>query len=67
MSTFVGRRHELELLSSRLESALRGRGQIVGISGEAGIGKSRLIFEFRESLAGKPVTYVEGHCHVVRH
>jgi len=61
-STFVGRRHELELLSSRLESASRGRGQIVGISGEAGIGKSRLIFEFRESLAGKPVTYVEAQC-----
>jgi tetratricopeptide (TPR) repeat protein len=62
VSTFVGRHHELELLSSRLESAMRGRGQIVGISGEAGIGKSRLIFEFRESLAGKRLTYVEGQC-----
>ena len=62
VSTFVGRRYELELLSSRLESAVRGRGQIVGVSGEAGIGKSRLIFEFRESLAGRPVTYVEGQC-----
>src|SRR5262249_48958571 len=62
-STFVGRNRELELLSSRLESAIRGRGQIVGISGEAGIGKSRLIVEFRESLAGKRVTYLEGQCH----
>src|SRR5262245_2503484 len=62
-STFVGRNRELELLSSRLESAMRGRGQIVGISGEAGIGKSRLIFEFRESLTGKGVTCVEGQCH----
>ncbi len=62
-STFVGRNRELELLSSRLESAIRGRGQIVGISGEAGIGKSRLIFEFREGLAGIGVTYLEGHCH----
>jgi DNA-binding NtrC family response regulator/tetratricopeptide (TPR) repeat protein len=62
-STFVGRNRELELLASRLASATRGRGQIVGISGEAGIGKSRLIFEFRESLAGKGVTCLEGHCH----
>ena len=62
-STFVGRNRELELLSSRLESAIRGRGQIVGISGEAGIGKSRLIFEFRDSLAGKGVTCLEGQCH----
>jgi transcriptional regulator with AAA-type ATPase domain/tetratricopeptide (TPR) repeat protein len=60
-ATFVGRRREIELLWSRLESALRGRGQIVGISGEAGIGKSRLLFEFRQSLTGKAVTYVEGH------
>src|SRR5215510_1409919 len=62
-STFVGRNRELELLSSRLESAMRGRGQIVGISGEAGIGKSRLIVEFRESLATKGVTCLEGQCH----
>jgi len=61
-STFVGRNRELELLSSRLESVIRGHGQIVGISGEAGIGKSRLIFEFRESLAGRGVTCLEGHC-----
>jgi hypothetical protein len=62
-STFVGRNRELELLSSRLESAVRGRGQIVGISGEAGIGKSRLIYEFRDSLVGKAVTCLVGHCH----
>ena len=62
-STFVGRDREIELLSSRLDSAMRGRGQIVGISGEAGIGKSRLIYEFRESLVGKGVTCLEGQCH----
>jgi DNA-binding NtrC family response regulator/tetratricopeptide (TPR) repeat protein len=62
LTTFVGRHRELELLWSRLESAIRGQGQIVGISGEAGIGKSRLVYEFRQSLAGKPVVYLEGQC-----
>ncbi len=62
VATFVGRHHELEILGSRLESAIRGQGQIVGISGEAGIGKSRLLHEFRQSIAGRPVAYLEGRC-----
>jgi transcriptional regulator with AAA-type ATPase domain/tetratricopeptide (TPR) repeat protein len=60
VARFVGRRQELELLRSRLASAMRGHGQVVGIAGEAGIGKSRLLFEFRQSLRGEPVTYLEG-------
>jgi DNA-binding NtrC family response regulator/tetratricopeptide (TPR) repeat protein len=59
---FLGRRDELELLRSRLASAGRGHGQVVGIGGQAGIGKSRLLFEFRERLAGERITYLEGHC-----
>src|SRR5215467_924340 len=59
---FVGRRQDLNLLQSRLDSVTRGHGQIVGIVGEAGIGKSRLIFEFRQSVRQQPVTYLEGRC-----
>src|SRR5499425_1715482 len=59
---FVGRRQDLDLLQSRLDSVTRGHGQIVGIVGEAGIGKSRLIFEFRHSVRQQPVTYLEGRC-----
>ncbi len=59
---FVGRRQDLDLLKNRLASTMAGRGQVVGIVGEAGIGKSRLIFEFRQSLRQKPVTYLEGRC-----
>ncbi len=62
MAAFVGRRQELALLRSRLESARMGHGQIVGIVGEAGIGKSRLLYEFRQSLRGERVIYLEGHC-----
>ena len=41
-----------------------GRGQVVGIAGEAGMGKSRLVLEFRRALAqaGEAVTWLEGHC-----
>jgi transcriptional regulator with AAA-type ATPase domain/tetratricopeptide (TPR) repeat protein len=61
LAAFVGRRHDLELLQSRLESAIAGRGQVVGIVGEAGLGKSRLLHEFRRGL-GPDVRYVEGRC-----
>ncbi|HEY3066955.1 MAG TPA: sigma 54-interacting transcriptional regulator [Methylomirabilota bacterium] len=63
VATFVGRHRELELLWSRIESTLRGEGQIVGVGGEPGIGKSRLLFEFKQSLTGKALHYLEGHCH----
>jgi transcriptional regulator with AAA-type ATPase domain/tetratricopeptide (TPR) repeat protein len=62
MARFVGRRHELELLRERLASIIRGRGQVVGIVGDPGIGKSRLLFEFRQSITDQPITYLEGHC-----
>ncbi len=62
MTRFVGRQHELELVESRLALATRGQGQVVGVVGEAGIGKSRLLHEFRQRLIGKGVTYLEGSC-----
>jgi DNA-binding NtrC family response regulator/tetratricopeptide (TPR) repeat protein len=62
MSAFVGRHRELELLQNLFVSALRGQGQVAAIGGEAGIGKSRLLFEFRRSLTGEAITYLEGHC-----
>jgi DNA-binding NtrC family response regulator/tetratricopeptide (TPR) repeat protein len=62
MAAFVGRDQEMAVLKSRLEAALRGQGQLVSIVGDAGIGKSRLLFEFRQSLTGQDVAYVEGRC-----
>ncbi|MGH7821172.1 MAG: AAA family ATPase, partial [Candidatus Binatia bacterium] len=49
---FVGRRRHLERLREALEFARAGRGQIVGVVGEPGVGKSRLFHEFRRACAG---------------
>src|SRR5262249_13657149 len=62
MSCFVGRTQELALLHERLAHAVGGQGQVIGIAGEPGLGKSRLLAEFACSLDGQPVTYCAGHC-----
>jgi class 3 adenylate cyclase len=59
---FVGRTDELKLLAHRWELARAGRGQLVQIVGEAGIGKSRLVDEFQSRLAEVPHTWVEFPC-----
>jgi len=46
LSRFVGRETEMALLSDALKRTLTGRGQVVGIVGEPGVGKSRLVHEF---------------------
>ncbi len=49
---FVGRERELSQLRSVLDNLLQGQGQIVSVMGEAGLGKSRLIGEMRNSEFG---------------
>jgi len=61
-SRFVGRDREMGVLQSAFDKALEGRGQIVGIVGEAGVGKSRLCLEFVERCRAKGVSVNEGHC-----
>ncbi|HEU4437797.1 MAG TPA: sigma 54-interacting transcriptional regulator, partial [Methylomirabilota bacterium] len=51
---FVGRSHELDLLRARFALAQRGQGQVVGLVGEPGVGKSRLLWEFTHSELGRP-------------
>src|SRR5271167_1985051 len=55
----VGRAEELDILARRWERARRGEGQLALITGEPGLGKSRLIEEFRARLAETPHTWVE--------
>ena len=61
-SPFVGRLRELVLLDAVLEQVKVGRGQVVGLVGALGVGKSRLLDEFRQRLTGQRVRYTEGHC-----
>jgi class 3 adenylate cyclase/tetratricopeptide (TPR) repeat protein len=49
LSRFVGRRAEMDALRGALEKAGRGHGQIVGVIGEPGVGKSRLFWELIQS------------------
>src|SRR5438093_5207716 len=64
LTPLVGRARELATLRERFREVQAGRGQVVGIAAEAGLGKSRLVLEFRQGLAqaGEVVTWLEGHC-----
>src|SRR6266571_5257308 len=64
LTPLVGRERELATLRERFNEVKAGRGQVVGIAGEAGMGKSRLVLEFQRALAqaGEAVTWLEGHC-----
>jgi class 3 adenylate cyclase/tetratricopeptide (TPR) repeat protein len=59
LTPFVGREAERRLLAERWAQARAGEGQVVLIAGEAGIGKSRLVRTFKETLAGEPHTWIE--------
>src|SRR5919199_2478724 len=62
LSRFIGRDEALAALRGPLAKVEAGHGQVVGMVGEPGIGKSRLLYEFRHSLGAKRLTYLEGRC-----
>jgi class 3 adenylate cyclase/tetratricopeptide (TPR) repeat protein len=61
LTPLVGRELEVGLCLDRWEMVQDGAGQAVLLSGEAGIGKSRLLLVLRERLADTPHTWVECH------
>jgi len=56
LTTFTGREQELTTLYACLDKTLAGKGQFVTVLGEAGLGKSRLTYEFRHSLNKSAIT-----------
>ena len=61
---FVGREGEIGRLRGVTDTLQAGAGQIVMVTGEAGIGKSRLMAEWRRELEGKgAAVWLEGRCH----
>jgi class 3 adenylate cyclase/predicted ATPase len=59
LTRFVGREEDLAILARCSERAFAGAGQFVLIVGEPGIGKSRLVEEFRGQLAERPHSWIE--------
>lgn len=62
LARFVGRDNEITTLIEAFNTAAAGSGQIVGIVGEAGVGKSRTLLELRGRLPEDEYTYIEGRC-----
>jgi class 3 adenylate cyclase/tetratricopeptide (TPR) repeat protein len=61
LTPYTGRERELRLLQECFERARTGHGQVVFVVGEPGIGKSRLLYEFRRRL-GDEATWLEARC-----
>jgi predicted ATPase/class 3 adenylate cyclase len=62
LTRFVGRGKDLEALREAFGKARDGAGQVVGIVGEAGVGKSRLILELRKTISRDDCTCLQGLC-----
>ncbi len=62
LTPLEGRERELELLLDGFERAKGARGQAFSIVSEAGVGKSRILYEFRKAIASEDAMFLEGRC-----
>src|SRR4030065_1673265 len=62
LTPLIGREKEVELLLKSWERVKEGEGQVMLLSGEAGIGKSRLVQVMKERLAGETHIRIESRC-----
>ncbi len=63
LTEFCGRTRERDQIFSSYSLAAEGTGQVVTLIGEAGIGKSRLLYELRDKLPIEEIFLLEGRCH----
>jgi class 3 adenylate cyclase len=61
LTELVGRRPEMEILHTAWQRVKSGEGRVVDVVGEAGVGKSRLIYEFQKTIA-EDATILTGIC-----
>ena len=62
LTKFAGRKNPMAALMQAYDKANSGSGQVVGVVGEAGVGKSRLLIELKNKLAKEEYIYLEGRC-----
>jgi predicted ATPase/class 3 adenylate cyclase len=66
LTLFTGREQELVALHNSLEKTLAGKGQFLTVVGEAGVGKSHLLYEFQHSIDRNKMTIMRGRCQSIR-
>jgi serine/threonine protein kinase/tetratricopeptide (TPR) repeat protein len=62
LTAFTGRNTELTVVTEAFAEAKAGRGRLITINGEAGLGKSRLLLEFRRTIDAASITTLIGRC-----
>jgi tetratricopeptide (TPR) repeat protein len=62
LTRFVGRKNSMAVLMDAFDKVKSGSGQVVGVVGEAGVGKSRLLLEIKNTLPQGEYSYLEGRC-----
>ncbi|MBL6945649.1 MAG: AAA family ATPase [Rhodospirillales bacterium] len=62
LTALVGRRREVETMLDEMSTAVNGALRIIQITGDAGIGKSRLVHEFQQRLPKNGTMWLQGNC-----
>jgi serine/threonine protein kinase/tetratricopeptide (TPR) repeat protein len=62
LTRYIGREKELAAMETALDRVLGGEGHLITVAGEAGIGKSRLLFEMRRKLEDRRIAVLSGRC-----